>query len=263
MGTETLVAVDISRPACTLNELKQAALQHLEWKDYLLFFLADIERASGFLKEVGLPGSLSPLDRSYLYQGLRPGLSRTAMAFWDRHFSSGNSEVSSFQPFVRSSALFCLQEIPYLEDSNSYAAWREAFKPYSLLNLPLDAALVSCDTRFDVLYLSNVLEYSRNSFLIEGDASGYRQYLAGFFENAARVLEPSGLLFIYAFEDIRSSTFQILLDDLEPLTSLGFDFSAQSIRYSSPLLPGSVFRNTLLRFQRRTTRLSAAAPDAA
>lgn len=251
LGAEPLAAVDISRPACILNELKQAALQHFEWEDYLLFFLADIERASDFLRDMGLPDSLPPRERIRLYQELRPDLSPQAAAFWDRHFSGGNDEVSSFGPFVRSSALFCLHEIPYLRDSRCYAGWRAAFKPYALLNLPLDDALASCEARFDILYLSNVLEYSRNSFLMEGSASGYRRYLEGFLENAACVIEPSGLLFVYAFEDIHSSTFKTLIEDLEPLTSLGFDFSARSIKYSSPLIPGSVFRNTLLRFQKK------------
>jgi hypothetical protein len=250
LGTEQLVAIDISRPACTLNELKQAALQHFEWKDFLPFFLADIERASSFLKEIGLPESLAPRERQQLYHQLRPGLSRTASAFWDVHFSGKEGEPPSFERFVRPSALFCLQEIPYLKDADCYAAWRAAFKPYTLLNLPLDVALASCDARMDVLYLSNVLEYSRNSFLLEENESGYRQYLAALFRNAARILEPSGVLFIYAFESAQSSTFQSFIKDLEPLKSFGFNLSTQSIHYSSPLLPDSVFRNTLLRFQR-------------
>lgn len=246
-GADPVVAVDLSRPACYLNELKRTALKLFAWEEFLAFFLAGLERARPFLDAVG---NHSVVNRSALYKRVREYLSPSARAFWDCRFTGESGKGSPFQSFLRHSDLFFLEHIPYLRQKETYDSWQKAIKLYPILNFDLDTALKYAGMSFDVLYSSNVLEYSRNHFLLEEAQSCYEHYLNRFFEAAVEVLNPGGILCFYVFQSKDSPAFDVIGNDFNPLPDRGLKRSVREIRYRSSLLSGSLFRNTLLIFEK-------------
>ncbi len=246
-----VVAVDISRPACFFNELKTAAIMSLHWSDFLAFFLAGIPRAQDFLAGRGVPASLPGSRRLDLYLSVRGNLSGSAASFWDSLLLNGMQRPSPFAHFMRTLDLLSLDSIPFLADEKTYAAWCASATRYPLVNLPLEIALDDADIRFDVVYLSNVLEYMKMRYAAEDDAGGHHAFLDGFLGKASNALNPGGILLFYLFESSASQTFPETLSDFASLEKLGMRCSTRDILYRPSSSCGSSFRHCLLSFTSR------------
>lgn len=244
-GAAQVVAVDVSRSACSLNELKRAALRLLSYEDFLPFFLGGVTRAFDFLRARGLAGRLPADERRDLYGLLREDLSEPARAFWDDLFSSAPPDGSSpFRSFLHTLDLFSLEGIPYLQNPALYEAWQAGARDYPILNLPLDSALLRLDMAFDVIYVSNVPEYMKMHFLMEENPEGYRSWLDDLMGAVIKRLNPAGMFCAYFFQSVEGPTLASDLEDFAPLREGGMDPALHQIEYVSEALR-SRFRNVL------------------
>ena len=244
-GAEPVVAVDVSRSACFLNELKRAALRRLPYEDYVVFFLSGLPRASGFLHARRLPQRMPAVERAALYDGLRQDLSAPARVFWDdRCRSTAPSESSPFQGFLHTLDLFTLEEIPCLSDPSHYTAWSAGARDYPILNLPMDLALRRLDMLFNMVYVSNVPEYMKMHFLAEENPEGYRTWLESFLRVVLKKLAPGGRFCSYFFQSGDAPSLTADLADFALLEDCGMRLDVRRIEYASAAL-GSRFRNVL------------------
>lgn len=174
LGLWPLVAADVSRPACYVNELKAAALR------------SGLSR-EGFLK-------LLPAPRPRLVERLAAGLSPEAARFWRERSSGGGVECASLldrDPFVPGLA--------YLATEAAYHDARRLVRPWPLVNLSLEEVLARCRQAWGAIYVSNVAEYIERGLLLGGREEEVTARLAAFFGLAARRLAPGGAVLAYVF----------------------------------------------------------------
>jgi hypothetical protein len=249
-GARRIVAVDISRLACFYNELKRAAVRTLQYRSALGFFLAGLPCAEGFLASRGEPAFMKREERQRIYKTLRHDLSHSACIHWDREFGELKGTESPFRSFRGPTGLCFLDQIPYLANEESYESWKGSVRPYPLMNLPLQQAVAASPIRFDILYVSNILEYWREDHLLRGIAETYSRLLEVFLASAWEKLSPGGCIFFYAFTAKDGRAFKKLRNDLEILDRLGGCEESVDITYCSESLSGSRFRNTLTGFRK-------------
>jgi hypothetical protein len=249
-GADPVVAVDVSRSACCLNELKRAALRLLPYEDFLPFILGGVPRTSAFLSARGLAGRLSASERRACYGLLRNDLSGSAQVFWDVLFSRDAPHASSpFRSFLHTLDLFSLEEIPCLANPALCETWRAAVKDYPILNLPLDLALLRLDMAFDVIYVSNVPEYMKMYFLLEDNPDGYHSWLENLMGAVLKRLKPGGMFCSYFFQSGEGPALASDLEDFAPLRKHGMRPALHEIEYVSEALH-SRFRNVLAVWER-------------
>ena len=253
MGARRVVAVDISRKACLFCELKRSVLRNLEWEAALRFLLADLAGARGFLTARGLPSIMGTDERSRLYGLARQDLSQSARDHWDRHMNIPRPGRSPFEGFQGLAGLCFLDHIPYLASKEVYNLWRERSAPYPILNLPIQHATSASRARFDILYLSNVLEYWREDHLTRGSHNAFLSQLDRFIHRSWNLLSPGGDLYFYVFRSIKGDGFKAIWKEMSPLLPRGGRMEVHEISYACGSIPGSRFRNTLLRYHKHTS----------
>jgi hypothetical protein len=176
LGLWPIVAVDVSRAACCVGELKAAAL------------------ASGLTRDDYL--GLLPAPKPELLKRLAPHLSAEALAFWRRAAERGGVEPASLldrEPY--------LDGLPYLATEAAYGQTLEAARPWPLLNLSLERFLEQGLEPFGTIYVSNVGEYIRRKLLLGGrEEDEVEGRLAEFYRLVASRLLKGGLALAYLFE---------------------------------------------------------------
>jgi len=171
-----LVAVDVSRPACYVSEIKAAALAAgLALTDYLRL----------------LPSP--PVD---LLARLTGALSPEAAAFWRQAAECGGVEPASLLERVPDRA-----HLAYLASEAAFEQARAAVRRWPLVNLALEDYLARTPHRFGTIYVSNVGEYVRRAALLSGGEEADAQAkLRDLWRLVARHLLPGGVALAYAFE---------------------------------------------------------------
>ena len=250
MGARRVVAVDVSLEACFFCELKRSILRNLEWEDALRFLLADLAAPRGFLKAMGIPSTLGADERLRLYGLARHDLSRLARDRWDRPMNNPRAGRSPFGGFRGPAGLCFLDHIPYLTSQENYELWRERSAPYPILNLPIQQAAPASRVPFDILYLSNVLEYWREDHLTHGTREAFLSRLEQFILDCWRILSPGGDLYFYVFESAEGDGFESFREEFAPLLPHGGRREVREISYACSSIPGSRFRNTILRYHK-------------
>jgi len=256
MGAARVTAVDVSRPACFLMQLKAACLRELAWEEFLAFFLADIPRAETFLRSRGVSPHLPVAEREHLYRRVQGHGHESSRRFWKERFEnvlSGNSPLagkSPFEKFLHATDLFGLHLIPYLNDPAVYAQWARGAENVRVLNLSLDAALDRCAEEWNLIYASNVFEYLEMDLALKGREDEFRTYVFEFSRKAGRTLKEGGVLCWYAYERGDSPAFQERVKGLAGIFGKEWTLSAHGLAYRFSNLSGSRFRNTLICFRR-------------
>lgn len=243
-------AVDVSRSACYLNELKRTALARLDRKAFAAFFLAGIPRAEPFLRRKGMPLRLAARERVCLYKSLRDGLSPSAALHWDACLLAEPPGPSPFRSSLGTLDLLGLDQIPYLNSAEAYERWRRHARPYPLLSLPLEAALESFREELDLIYASNILEYQKRDHLLAGTLREYEGCLNRLSDRTAKALKPGGRIYFYLFEARTSTTFQEAEADLAPFRARGLEAVFHDVRYRTDTPVKSRFRNTLVELRK-------------
>jgi hypothetical protein len=246
-GARRVVAVDVSLNACFFSELKRSALGMLNWRESLAFFLSDLAGARGFLSARGIPPTLAADERWRLYERTRPGLSRSARAHWDGLLKDAGPGASPFRCFRGLPGLCFLEHIPYLASESAHEAWRKHSGPYPILNLPLQQAVGGAGISFDILYLSNVLDYWRQDHRARGGTrASFLSQLEHFLRRAWDLLSAGGRLFFYLFQSRAGRDFQSIRENLAVLRRLGAVEEALEVVYECPSIAGSRFHSTIL-----------------
>jgi hypothetical protein len=176
LGLWPCLAVDVSRPACYVGELKAAAL------------LANASRAEYL--------SLLPSPPRRWLERLAPQLSGEALAFWRAAGESGLASASLLdrEPFTGG--------IAYLKDDDSFVRAASRVRRWPLLNMPLEAYLSRSPESFGTVYVSNVGEYIQRGLLLADREAEIPARLAAFHGLVAGRLAPGGVAVAYVFEAV-------------------------------------------------------------
>lgn len=148
-GAENLVLCDKRDLACLFIELKFSAIKNLNFSEFHQFF--------------GLSSSLSA-NRVY-FEKIRGGLSRPSQTLFDRLFA----RAGSIYQILRKSKLFYKESwyfarkgyIPYLTSPDLFQKIRT--KRPAVINADLIQALEFVNSKFDLIYLSNILDSRKYS----------------------------------------------------------------------------------------------------
>ncbi len=176
LGLWPLLAVDVSRAACYVNELKAQAL------------------AQGVARADFMAGLL-PAPRPELLERLAPSLTPAAAAFWRRAAEGRGAECASLlerRPH--------LPLLAYLATEEDYREACARACPWPLLNLPLEAVLARTRERFGTIYVSNVGEYIQRASLMADRESEVAGRLLDLWGLVAARLAPGGVALAYLFE---------------------------------------------------------------
>ncbi|MFH0809358.1 MAG: hypothetical protein V2A77_02635 [Pseudomonadota bacterium] len=175
LGLAPLLAVDVSRPACYVNELKAAALASgIGLKEYSTLF----------------PAPPRPLPRR-----LSSWLSPEAEAFWLGVADAGDLECASLLDREPEPGL-----LAYLSTEASFAQTSSAVGRWPLLNLSLECFLELTPDLFGLIYVSNVCEYIARGLLLADRGDEIRARLSDFYRLAASRLAAGGAVLAYVFE---------------------------------------------------------------
>ena len=249
-GADQVTAVDVSRRACFVMELKAACLKEMSWKEFLAFFLADIPRAERFLHSRGASAHLSSHERESLYGRVKRHGPEDSRRFWEKRFASVSSGKSPFEEFLHGTDLFGLHLIPYLNDPVIYAHWAQGAQKVQVLNLSLEAALEANLEKWDLVYASNIFEYVEMEYALQGREEDFRAYVMALSRKVRRSLKAGGVLCWYAYESFESPPFRERVKGLAGAFGVGWTLSTHGVAYGFENISGSRFKNTLIVFQK-------------
>ncbi len=231
LGVSQIVAVDIAKKACILNELKVAALRKLSFSEFRKLFAPVYENR--------LIPRTTPAEKRSLYLKIRDLISSQS-----RRWLNSEIGVTDFpSPCWRELTFAHL--IPHFNSEAAYKKAQNAFKPYEIINLPIEIFFSESDEKFDVIYLSNIPEYIKQSFLMEDRDEAILPTLEKLYDIALSRLRNNGTLMIYVFGDALSRP-SLVTHETEVGRKLGLFIDMKRITFSTPLIEGSSFTHTLV-----------------
>lgn len=231
LGVSQIVAVDIARKACFLNELKSAALRKLSFSEFQKLF------APGY--ENRLIPRTTPAEKRPLYLKIRDLVSSQCRAWLDSEIG-----ITDFPSPCWRELMFA-HLIPHFNSKEAFNRAKHSFKPYTLINLPIETALENSDDQYDAIYLSNIPDYIKQSLLMEERDSEISPVLEKLYALSMTRLKQAGFLMIYIFGDAVSQP-DLCAHEVEIGEKLGLFLDMERITFSTPLIEGSFFTHTLL-----------------
>jgi len=231
LGVAEVIAVDIAKRACFVNELKRVALKILSFQEFRILFAPVYENKI-------LPQA-TPAEKAALYQQVRPFLSGFAQSWLDTQV--GQTEFPS--PPWREVMFAHL--IPHFSNENAFYQAKQALKSYPLFNLSIEKALLILEERFDIIYLSNIPEYIKQTLKLEEKDNEILPTLKTLYLQALQKLNPQGYLMLYSFGNAHTCP-EILTPELEICQTLGLVCKTITFSFSTPLIGGSHFTHTLV-----------------
>lgn len=222
LGTKEIDSIDISRFPKYYFELKKAAIKSLTLKEYISFFVPEIEEnkhitninekyQNQLLRDLILKVFIENTDLivkedlSYMYYGINNNLSSDSKIFWDELLSLYDP-VTLYQSGLfrqqNTNALYAIisssyYNVPYLKNEDTYNSLKSRIDSCSVKhhvgNIFKEVDLFN--TPYDLVNLSNIIDYS--------DYDKYRQLLDKF------KLTDKGIILSYIFtiDDEIDSTF--------------------------------------------------------
>lgn len=231
LGVARIVAIDIARKACFVNELKYVALKNLSFGEFCALFAPVYENK--------IFPAVTPAEKKELYLKLRHLLSPMAQSWLDTQIGVTNFPSPSWRE------LMFVHLIPHFSSEKAFYQARQSLKPYSLINLPVEMALTKIKEKFDVIYLSNIPEYIKQSLKTEERDTEIFPTLEKLYAQSLKRLKPSGYLMFYSFGDALSSP--ALLDlEIEISKTWGLSLERITFSFSTPLIKNSHFKHTLV-----------------
>ncbi|MCD6320480.1 MAG: DUF3419 family protein [Candidatus Desulfofervidaceae bacterium] len=231
LNVAEITAVDIATKACFVNELKRAALKALSFQEFRTLFAPVYENKI-------LPQA-TPDEKLNLYQRVRPLLSTFAQNWLDTQI--GHTHFPS--PPWREVMFAHL--IPHFSSERDFYRAKKALKPYPLINLPIEEALSTLEEKFDVIYLSNIPEYIKQTLKMEDRDNDILPTLKKLYSQALQRLNYQGCLMIYSFGNTRTCP-EFIASEWEICQELGLVCEPITFSFSTPLISGSHFTHTLV-----------------
>ncbi len=225
-----IVAVDIARKACFLNELKYAALKHLSFREF--------HRLFGPVYQNDLFPSVTPEEKKECYLKVRPSIGRDARKWLDSQVG-----ITDFPSPCWRELMFA-HLIPHFSLEKEFNRTKRALRPYPLFNLPMETALERLNEKFDVIYLSNIPEYIKQSLRLEERDEEVYLILEKFYKLALERLRHGGTLMTYIFGNV-DSTPDLLSPEIEITKNLGIFLKTVTFSFSTPSIKNSCFTHSL------------------
>jgi len=250
-GAGAVQAIDVSRRACQVNELKRAALQCLPWESFVWFFCSGLKAATAWLQRLGLTRVLTAAERLAIYQRLAPSISEAARAFWGPMLEAATGTTNPFAALLRATDLLCPNALPPLSSAADYQGWRQAAGGYALSQCSLDEFLASSSQSFDFIYCSNVLDYLRRDLVMNHGVDACRAAFQRLLDQVEKSLAPAGTLACYVFAAPESAALTAFIADFGDLDRRGYRLQRIPIQCRSQLFQGTRLRHTLLLRKRR------------
>jgi len=242
LGPSDLAAVDVSRKACWMCELKRAAYGTLNRREFSLLFFPGISTAAG----VENPPEDAPEAQRACYRRVRPLLSDPARAFFDPIFGSAPKGSNPLARFLRPTDRLHVPLLPSLAGDEDYGRWAAGTaRGFSIVCASVEEFLEKENAPFHFLYLSNILEYVRADFYMAEEEAGYRRFLESFWTVLDRALEPAGTVGVYIFQGKDTAAFQECLEDLAIPVRMGYKAKFVPVAIRPPGLGRTVWRHTL------------------
>ena len=248
-----LQAVDVSRAACFLTELKRAAYRHLQRRAFLRFFFAGTACSAYLLENAdgGLTGK--PSERWSLYNTVRPDLTPGARHFFDARITPNADETNPFAQFLRPTDVFHGSLLPPAISEKAYRIWAHgARRPFPIHCGSLEDYLAGTPSCYDLIYTSNVFEYLRARYVMEASAAAFRTFVRSFWESLHRALPPGGCAVFYLCQGHETALFPRLLKELAPPRPMRYKKHLTPVVVRPPALPGTVWRHVVVFFEKRS-----------
>jgi len=233
LGVKNIVAVDIAKKACFVNELKRASLKILSFTEFLLLFAPNYRN--------NIFPLANPIEKKKLYLKLRHLLSDEAKDWLETQIGSTPFPNPSWQE-----AIFA-PLIPHFSKKEGFYQAKQYLKFYPIINLPIELALEKIPEIFDIIYLSNIPEYIKQTLTPEKEPE-IKPYLENLYKLAKEKLASGGKLMVYSFGSFKKNP-DLLFPDIEICENLGFIFKPIVFSFSTPLIKNSHFTHTLAIFE--------------
>jgi len=230
-GIKAIIGVDIAIKACFINELKRAALKLLSFSEFRELFAPST-------KNPFFPVSF-PEKKREIYFKIRHYLSNNARNWLDKQF--GHTHF----PSPRRLEVFFAHLIPHFAKIEAFKEAKRGLKDYPLINLPIEVALEVLSEEVDIIYLSNISEYIKQTLILEDKDALILPKLEDLFKKAAQRLKPGGWLMVYCFGNIRKNP-QMIKEEMTIFKRLGLKKHTETFSFNTSLISGSHFTHSLL-----------------
>lgn len=250
-GPAFLQAVDVSRRACFLTELKRAAYRHLSRFEFLHFFFGGMASAASFLERAPEGAAIDFSDRSSLYHSLRQDLSGAARDFFDARMMTRPAKTNPFAEFLRPTDVFHGELFPPLGSEEAYRLWSAgARRQFPVLGRSLEDFLAVTRSCFDLVYTSNVFEYVRARHVLHASAATFRRFMRSFWDVLHRVLAPGGRVGFYVCQGHETQPFAGIVKELAPPHRMRYKRCLAPVTLRPRALPGAVWRHAVVFFEK-------------
>lgn len=241
-GARSVLALDISGAACALCSLKFAAVKKFDYRDFLWFFLAGIERAQLFLRERYVDTKFEASQWHRLYQRLLNYNPTLEGGEWTHRIAKG---LHPFTGGLRPTELWFLHQISYLTKDTLFQAVKRCVDKITLVHAELKDYLQQERKVWDLIYLSNIPDYIRSGSLLADESWKWRSDLKSLFQSAVKNISSQGTICWYVFHD-PDKVDECLEFCEEFLRTLRFQVTRKTIIYSCNSLPNSRFTNGVI-----------------
>jgi hypothetical protein len=238
----SVLALDISAPACAFCSLKFAAVKEFDYHDFLWFFLAGIERAQLFLEDKGVNVTFNHHRWRGLYEDLRNKNPTLPSGEWEDRQKQG------FHPFaagLHHTELWFLPQIPYLVNETMFQAVKRCVDKIRLFQDDIGNYLRQQKKRWHLIYLSNVPEYIRSNGVFHDQSEKWREDLEAIFQQADKNISSRGEICWYVFHN-PSKPDECLEFCERFVCRLKFQVTRKTITYWSDFFKSSRFTNGLI-----------------
>lgn len=230
-GIRAIIAVDIAIKACFINELKRTALKLLSFSDFRTLFAPSMENP--------IFPTPSPEKKGEIYFKIRDYLSNAARNWLDKQFDHAHF------PTPRKLEIFFAHLIPHFVEIGAFEEAKRHLKDYPLINLPIEIALEILSEKVDIIYISNIPEYIKQTLILEEKDTLILPNLENLFKKAVKRLKPGGWLMIYCFGNVRKNP-QMIKEEMVIFKRLGLEKRIETFFFSTPFISGSHFTHSLI-----------------
>ncbi len=227
-----IVAIDIALKACFVNEIKTKAMQYLSFQEFRSLFAPPF--SNPFLPKITKEEKLA------IYLKIKHFLSLPVRNWLAEEI---NSHPKGFL-FPNWRELTFAHLIPHFADERQFERIKSFLKPYSLLNLPIEKALKELEENYDLIYLSNIPEYIKQSLKEQDKDSEILDNLMEIYGLSFQKLKRGGYILFYSFGDALKCP-ELILEENQIAKILGLKLRLMPIKFSTPLIKDSCFVHTL------------------
>jgi hypothetical protein len=195
LGAKKVVAFDLNRRVEFITKLKLAAIEALNYEEFLDFFGKNMQTRGMF--------------NYSLYKRIKKGLDPETSRFFDRLYKEfrfkGDKLAASYEYFrtrEEDSAKRTKLMNGYLKNESSYLKARERIHSLNLEFIPCDVQKLIKNKKlknkkFDIINLSNVPDYITRVLRDKRDKDPFKHFINGTISPLFKLVAKGGLIFYY------------------------------------------------------------------